>query len=72
MTPGRKDRAYREAMGGCAVVVALMAGDWLDAEQASAAFDGVFYLLATYTGGNAAEWFARRPAAGSTAAAPNL
>jgi hypothetical protein len=70
MTPGRKDRAFREAMGGCAAVVALMAGGLIDAERASAAFDGIFYLLATYTGGNAAEWFARRPTAGSTAAAP--
>jgi hypothetical protein len=66
MTPGRKDRAYREAMAACCAVVALMAAGYLDAEQAGAAFDGVFYLLAAYTGGNAAEWFARRP----TGAAP--
>lgn len=65
MTPGRKDRAYREALLGFAVIVAAMSGDLLDAEQAGTALDGLFYLLATYTGGNAAEWWARRPPAGA-------
>lgn len=70
MTPGRKDRAYREALLGFAVIVGAMAADLLDAEQAGTALDGLFYLLATYTGGNAAEWWARRPPAGAVSAQP--